>query len=209
VGVFDGRPIGIEKQYSVGGGPKKLRGVTFAGDLGGRPIGLKIYTSDVGSIGRRRHAITTGDGRFDAAMRVDGWPEVCCIAALDPETRAMLVDTYDGRLPLVEVKHGAIRLTRTVLHDNPSRVATPEELAPFARLVQGMATRATTAYDDTAEEIRRAHGDGAAEAWAGEQAAAQGRHASGRRRGRAVVFGGFAVICIGIILAVAYSAGLI
>ena len=206
VGVVDGKPIGIEKQHSgSGGGHTRLRGVTFSGDLGGRPIGLKVMTSDVGSIGRRRHAITTGDERFDAAMRVDGWPEVCCLAALDADTRMMLVDTYDGRTPLVEVKHGAIRLSRTVLDDHPSRVASPEELVPFARLVQGMAERAVAAFDATADEIARTHGEGAAQAWGQEQAATQRRDVSGRRLRRVLIFGG---VLIGAIVLAANRSGL-
>ena len=100
-------------------------------------------------------------------------------------------------------------MSRTVIFDNPSRVATPEELAPIARLVLGMADRAVTAFDYTAEEIGRAHGEDAAHSWRTEQSKAQRRHVSGRRGRRVVVFGVFAAIVVGVFVAVANDIGLL
>jgi len=208
-GSFGGRPIGLEKRYLATGGAghhqRELAGVTFTADLGGRPINLWVTLKE----SRGPGPIPIRDDNFEDKFTVKGWPAESCAAALDANTRRVIAEGFDGSYPTIETKGGQLRYSRRIIFERPERTAEPAELEPYLAAVQFMGWQLVHTFDSTMDELRRTGGDAAAQAWYDEQASAQSGHAARRGARRAIVFGAFFAVAAGIVLAVAYGAGLL
>lgn len=204
VGSFGGRPIGLEKRYLRGGSARELVGVTFAADLGGRPINLWVTLK----ASRGPGPIPVRDDNFEEKFTVKGWPAESCAAALDVNTRRVIAEGFDGSYPTIETKGGRLRYSRRIFFERPKRTAEPAELEPYLAAVQFMGSQLVQTFDSTMDELRRTGGDAAAQAWYDEQVRAQSGHAASRSARRAIVFGAFFAMAAGAVLALAYGAGL-
>lgn len=195
-GTVDGRPISFEMRYSKSNSVLHLRGVYVGCDLGGRPVRLKVDSTQLGAPKNRQ--IITGDDEFDAAMEVQGWPREVCLAGLDASARQFLVDAFNKTWPYLDTVDGRLRMPRTILRKGGKQIASPEEIAVVCVNLQSIGARLVEAYDASYEEIRRTQGDAAATAWHDANVAQWGAHRSQSRVRRLAFLVGFLACGIGV-----------
>lgn len=206
-GTIRGHPVRLATHTAnIAGGNRVITGGEVSVDLAGRAPRIIIDNR------ARTHpslpVVLTGDDVFDDLFLIQGWPDRTVREAFDDDVRRWISGRWPHGWPPLAAEAGRLVGRFTVFRDDGSdNVMSAED---FRRDAEGMATladRLIGAYDAERAAVVASGDTNAGHEWDASLQANETQLASKRRALRVIVFGGFALVCALIVLAVAAASG--
>lgn len=193
---------------NIAGGNRVITGGKVSVDLGGRPLRMLIDNR------ARTHpalpVVVTGDAAFDDLFLIQGWPDQALRMAFDDDVRRWITGQWPNGWPALTAEGGRLVGRLTVFrHGGSDDVMSAEDFRRATEGIVALAERLVSAHDAERASAVAHGGAGAGAAW-DESLRANETNLAGKRVAlRAIVFGGFALACALILLAVAAASGIL